>query len=110
MYTTYITCVHIYIYIYIHITTYIYIYIYIYVYIHRHIYGRRSQTDSPLWSSQICTCHIHPPSAIDSKLFLAGFAGPGGKSLFRRTAEMVECYTTRIYTPPPINVYSVYLN
>ena len=36
-------------------------------------------------SSMIHTCHILPPSEIDSGLFLAVFAGSGGKYLVQRT-------------------------
>ena len=39
---------------------------------------------STLYHGPLQTCHIQPPSETDSKLFLAGFAGPKGKSLFRR--------------------------
>ena len=36
------------------------------------------------------TCHILPPFEIDLGLFLAAFAGSGGKYYFRELAERVE--------------------
>ena len=74
-------CVYIYIYTHIHIHLYIYIYIYTLLHLGR---------DEEVQALAVADA-AHPVAAL-------GVVPPGS-----------VLYATKIYTPPPINVYSVYL-
>ena len=83
-------CIYIYIYIHMCVYIYIYIHIYIYIYIERERCNDNNDNDN---------------DHIDRGLS-AHKDGARGVQMF--TLALV-LYATRMYTPPPINVYSVYL-
>ena len=56
---------------------------YLSMYIHTHAYNTRTHHTWPA-QHEAHTCHILPPSEIDSGLCLAVFAGSGGNCLFHR--------------------------